>query len=625
MKNCVQALLKEVLSEVLGFIPGASCIQAGFEAYTALGVAETGLDAVIKKALDSGKDSAMTGGEVIETIGDLIVSCALDLIPQTKLIGVLKDVWDLVQNLEDRIDTINACLPPLPPSKRRTTSVNSRDPNDKVGPDGSGVEGFTTPDVPFDYTIYFENVATATAPAQRVVITDVIDTSTFDPASIELGAIIVGTKIVAIPPAGLREWSGVAEIDDPDLLLGIDVSWTEATSTMTWTLETLDRATQLPTDDPLAGFLPPNVEASEGEGSVRFLIEPRVRTDGTVLTNDATIVFDVNDPIGTGPWTNTLDGTAPASAIAPLAEFARSASIPLSWSASDAVSGVGLVEIWVRRDAGVAELWRIVSDPTVTTDTFVGADGSTYAFWTKAWDRAGNIEPPPGAPDAVTTVRVNRPPTAIGQQVSTEQATDLPIALTGSDPDADALTFEVVTPPANGSLLGTAPNLTYRPAAGFAGADSFTFRVSDGELASTVATIGIDVIPTASADSISLELFGPRRYLNAGDLLTGDLSIRVDRYGIVAVTGSGTIKGVNGGRADFSLQIVRIGRTKLYVGSVRIDDPSVGPIRFTWSGALLGSATSAGPGEVEGIALASSSTRPFGPYVLRWSVFDAGP
>ena len=72
--------------------------------------------------------------------------------------------------------------------------------------------------------------------------------------------------------------------------------------------------------------------------------------------------------------------------------------------------------------------------------------------------------------------------------MSTEQDTDVPIVLIGSDPDADALTFEVVAGPTHGSLLGAVPKMTYRPAAGFSGSDSFTFRVSDGELVSALAT-----------------------------------------------------------------------------------------------------------------------------------------
>ena len=117
------------------------------------------------------------------------------------------------------------------------------------------------------------------AAAQQVVITDTIDTTTFDPATIELGRHHGRQHVVAVPAAGLREWSDVVEFGQPDLLLGIDVSYEEATGTMTWTLfETLDRETGLPTDDPLAGFLPPNVDAPVGEGSVRVpTSDPRVR------------------------------------------------------------------------------------------------------------------------------------------------------------------------------------------------------------------------------------------------------------------------------------------------------------------------------------------------------------
>ena len=219
----MQKLLEEVLSEAIGLLPGGNCAQDGFAAYTTLQVAEIGLNALLDEAFEAGAGSAMTGDEVVETLGDLLISCALDLIPQTKLIRALKDIYDLVQDIESAVETIDACLPPLPPSTRRVTVVNSVDPNDKVGPDGVGDGGFTTPDVPFDYTIYFENLATATAPAERVVVSDVIDPATFDPATIQLGAITLGSGIVAVPPAGLREWSDIVEFGDPDLLLGIDV------------------------------------------------------------------------------------------------------------------------------------------------------------------------------------------------------------------------------------------------------------------------------------------------------------------------------------------------------------------------------------------------------------------
>lgn len=76
----------------------------------------------------------------------------------------------------------------------------------------------------------------------------------------------------------------------------------------------------------------------------------------------------------------------------------------------------------------------------------------------------------PGAPTA---------PTAGDQALSTPEDTALAIVLTGSDPESDPLTFLATSSPANGTLSGTAPNLTFTPNADFNGSDSFTFTAND--------------------------------------------------------------------------------------------------------------------------------------------------
>ena len=71
--------------------------------------------------------------------------------------------------------------------------------------------------------------------------------------------------------------------------------------------------------------------------------------------------------------------------------------------------------------------------------------------------------------------------------------TAVPVTLAATDVDGDALTYAVATGPANGTLSGVAPNLTYTPNANFNGADSFTFTASDQLVASAPATITFNV------------------------------------------------------------------------------------------------------------------------------------
>jgi len=51
----------------------------------------------------------------------------------------------------------------------------------------------------------------------------------------------------------------------------------------------------------------------------------------------------------------------------------------------------------------------------------------------------------------------------------------------------------VISSPAHGALTGTAPNLTYVPAPGFVGADSFTFVANDGAADSSPAMVTLQV------------------------------------------------------------------------------------------------------------------------------------
>ena len=87
----------------------------------------------------------------------------------------------------------------------------------------------------------------------------------------------------------------------------------------------------------------------------------------------------------------------------------------------------------------------------------------------------------------------NTAPVADDKAVSTNEGTPVAVTLTASDADGNSLTYAVVAGPSNGTLSGTAPDLTYTPAAGYSGPDSFTYNANDGTDSSNTATVSITV------------------------------------------------------------------------------------------------------------------------------------
>ena len=98
----------------------------------------------------------------------------------------------------------------------------------------------------------------------------------------------------------------------------------------------------------------------------------------------------------------------------------------------------------------------------------------------------------------ISVTAVNDPPQAYTDTLTTLEDEPLSLMLLADDPEADVLSYTVVTPPLYGVIGGTAPNLVYTPSADFHGADAFTFTASDGQAWSS-ATISITVAPSNDA------------------------------------------------------------------------------------------------------------------------------
>jgi hypothetical protein len=68
------------------------------------------------------------------------------------------------------------------------------------------------------------------------------------------------------------------------------------------------------------------------------------------------------------------------------------------------------------------------------------------------------------------------PPFAQNQIITVNKNIQQAIMLTATDPNNDPLNYAIVTPPANGTLSGTAPNLAYIANLNHVGSDRFTFK-----------------------------------------------------------------------------------------------------------------------------------------------------
>jgi hypothetical protein len=324
----------------------------------------------------------------------------------------------------------------------------SLDPNDKVG--SFGAASFLASAEPLRYAVYFENLATASAAAQQVVITDRLDGGRMDLGSLSLGPIAFGDRTI-VPPPGLSSFTTDVDLRPASALVArIAAALDPRSGVLTWRFVSIDPATGQPTTDPLAGFLPPNTTPPAGQGSVVFTVNPTAGlTTGTQICNQASIVFDVNAAIQTPQWCNTIDATGPTSRVSPLAGTQRSPSFPVQWSGSDAGSGIRDYTIFVSESGGPPTAFR--THTSDTSATFTGRPGFTYAFSSVARDKTGNVETAHASADTSTRVagvldHITISPgtvtiTAGGSQTYTAQAFDIANFALGDVTDATTFTI----------------------------------------------------------------------------------------------------------------------------------------------------------------------------------------
>jgi uncharacterized delta-60 repeat protein len=396
--ECTRAINEAILGLMLG-----DCASVAFD--------------LTKKAARGILGETMSLATVVDDSLKLSVAkCLLNFIPAGKVKKVLDAILKGLSFLEalDQVKGMfEACgILKFNGGGAAGECVASRDPNDKYGPPGGGTARFIQSTGILPYAIAFENVAAATAPAQEVVVTDVLSSAAMDLDSFALGLIAIGGKTL-VPPPGLKAFTGDLDLrPQVNMIARVEAALDPATGVARWRFRSIDPATGQPTTDPLAGFLPPNTSPPLGEGTVLFSVRPRAGlATGTAIQNQASIVFDTNAPILTPVWSNTLDDTKPASAVAPLAPKQMAVSFPVSWNGTDTGSGVARYIVYASENGGPFTPW--LPSTTATQAVFTGVRGNTYAFYSIAVDAAGNVEDANSGGDAQTLVVLDTTPPSI--------------------------------------------------------------------------------------------------------------------------------------------------------------------------------------------------------------------
>src|SRR5207249_2434460 len=134
-----------------------------------------------------------------------------------------------------------------------------------------------------------------------------------------LGPISFGS-FTLLPESAAQVFTGGIDLrPDQDLEVAVNATLDKSTGLVTWRFTSIDPATGQLTDDPDAGFLPPNVNPPAGEGSVVFTVTTKSGlATGTAIQNQAQVIFDTNAPIATPTWLNTIDRDAPVTHVLPL-------------------------------------------------------------------------------------------------------------------------------------------------------------------------------------------------------------------------------------------------------------------------------------------------------------------
>jgi uncharacterized repeat protein (TIGR01451 family) len=277
-----------------------------------------------------------------------------------------------------------------PPSLGEVCVVGPIDPNDKIGPGGIGPNRVVSAQDELEYMIRFENVASASAPVQELVVVDYLDAG-LDWTTVRFKELAYGDRIVTQPAGGqsftVRDQppansSSIIGAAVGSMVIEVRGTANPQSGRIEWRVSCLDTNTGFWPQDALSGFLPPENGTGRGQGHVKFGVRPRGNLPlGTAITNVATIVFDNNDPIATPSVWNIVGDVPSLAATLAYAPGPVTAGMPFTYTIGLTNTGTNLVRNVVLTNAlpaGVTVLaaTATLGAVTVTNGTVIWSLGT---------------------------------------------------------------------------------------------------------------------------------------------------------------------------------------------------------------------------------------------------------
>ena len=292
---------------------------------------------------------------------------------------------------------------------------SSVDPNEIVGIDGwlfvanGDTVRWVSVSQRLPYTIYFENdPEQATASAQMVTIRLSLD-PLMNPADFGIGTFGFGNRVFPVEGYPLQYQTRLDLVDEMnlyvDVVAGIDITTNEAF----WIFSSIDPATGVAPIEVDRGFLAVNDSTHAGEGYVSFSIKPKTALchTGDTIAAQASIVFDVNEPIETNLWVNTIDAVAPTSYCRVLegeptpnpSPEGTSDSLWVVFDGTDDTTGIAAYRLYYTTNGSAFRLaGRYLPGDTAIIEQQPNVQ---YTFFSIAEDNVGNIEPMKNGPDTL--------------------------------------------------------------------------------------------------------------------------------------------------------------------------------------------------------------------------------